>query len=187
MLGWQERAEIGEGGIAGTSHKQTHNRQKYYTPRRGTTTSPLPLNPKSTTMSPATTLTLTLLSLLLTSTPTLSQTFYQNGCLRLSGSTACPGFSSAYVNPANLSNAFPFFADVTDVASFDAGVYTYLSDANQYRATKFEGQLGCTNSSQAMLRYSRTVLCSSWVNSRWSIECFNLYSTSRPSGWAFPS
>lgn len=107
--------------------------------------------------------------------PAVSQTSNPNGCLRLSGSTACPGFSSAWVHPANLSNAFPFFEDVDSVASFDAGVFRYLSDPDQYRQTKFVEQLGCTNSSLTMLRYARTMLCSSWVNSRWSIECFDLY------------
>lgn len=65
---------------------------------------------------------------------------------------------------------------MTDVASFDAGVFRYFSDPYQYRTTKFVREFGCTNSSQAMLRYARTVLCSSWVNSRWSVQCFNLYS-----------
>ena len=107
--------------------------------------------------------------------PVQSQTTTSNGCLRLSGSTACPGFSTAWVHPQNLSNAFPFFAEVDSVASFDAGVFRYLSDPDQYRQTKFVNQLGCTNSSLTVLRYSRTMLCSSWVNSRWSVECFDLY------------
>jgi hypothetical protein len=110
--------------------------------------------------------------------PILSQSTTPNGCLRLSGSTACPGFSTAWVHPQNLSNAFPFFSSVDSVASFDAGVFRYLSDPDQYRQTKFVEQLGCTNSSLTMLRYARTMLCSSWVNSRWSIECFDLYGES---------
>jgi hypothetical protein len=131
-------------------------------------------------MSPISTSLSTLLLLLsFTSNPTLAQTITPDGCLRLSGSNACPGFSTAYVHPSNLSNAFPFFSDVTDVPSFDAGVFRYLSDPNQYRETKFVEQLGCSNSSGTTLRYARTVLCSSWVNSRWSVNCFDLYSESR--------
>ena len=130
---------------------------------------------------PASLFTLSLL-LSLTSTPSSAQTITSEGCLRLSGSNACPGFSTAYVHPSNLSNAFPFFEDVTDVPSFDAGVFRYLSDPDQYRQTKFVGQLGCSNSTGTTLRYARTVLCSSWVNSRWSINCFDLYSKLRR-GW----
>ncbi len=91
-----------------------------------------------------------------------------NGCLRLEGSVACPGFNNAWLSPGNLSNAFPFMADVSDVASFDAGALNYFSDPNQCacrmqggiepdgadgceatadRQTKFVNQLGCTNSS----------------------------------------
>jgi hypothetical protein len=131
-------------------------------------------------MSPiSTSLSALFLLLSLTSTPSSAQTVTSEGCLLLSGSNACPGFSTAYVHPSNLSNAFPFFEDVTDVPSFDAGVFRYLSDPDQYRQTKFVGQLGCSNSTGTTLRYARTVLCSSWVNSRWSINCFDLYSELR--------
>lgn len=88
--------------------------------------------------------------------------------------------ASAYLSPGNLSNAFPFFADVTDVASFDSGAFGYFSNPYQYQTTKFADELGCTNatSNDAVIRWQRTVLCSQWVNEKWSIDCTNLYSGS---------
>lgn len=56
----------------------------------------------------------------------------------------------------------------------------YFSNPNQWEATKFEDQLGCSNASSAVLRYQRTVLCSNWVNSQWGRECTGLYSESPP-------
>ncbi|KAK1923324.1 hypothetical protein DB88DRAFT_346524 [Papiliotrema laurentii] len=99
----------------------------------------------------------------------------QNGCLRLLGSVACPGFQHAYLSPGNLSNAFPFFSEVTDVRSFDAAALNYFSDPFQFRTTKFTNQLGCSNASTATIRYQRTVLCSMWVNEQWSTQCLSNY------------
>ena len=84
--------------------------------------------------------------------------------------------SSAYINPSNLSNAFPFFGNVKDVPSFDAGAFNYFSDVNQFKTTKFINQLSCYNASSAVIRWERTVLCSQWVNERWSAQCLGLYS-----------
>jgi hypothetical protein len=81
----------------------------------------------------------------------------------------------AYLSPSNLSNAFPFFADVTDVSSFDAAALNYFSDPYQFKTTKFTDQLGCTNASSATIRYQRTVLCSMWVNEQWSAQCLANY------------
>ncbi len=60
----------------------------------------------------------------------LSQTVL-DGCIRLQGSVACPGFSQAWIQASNLSNAFPFFDGVTDVASFDAGALAYFSNPTE--------------------------------------------------------
>lgn len=81
----------------------------------------------------------------------------------------------AYLSPSNLSNAFPFFADVTDVRSFDVAALNYFSDPYQFRTTKFTNQLGCSNASTATIRYQRTVLCSMWVNEQWSAACLSQY------------
>ncbi|ORY26810.1 hypothetical protein BCR39DRAFT_448703, partial [Naematelia encephala] len=101
-----------------------------------------------------------------------------NGCLRLIGSVACPGFSYAYLNPGNLSNAFPFFAGVKDVASFDAGALDYFSNQFEFQTTKFIDELGCSNATNAVIRWERTVLCSSWVNEMWSTACLANYNGS---------
>ena len=124
-----------------------------------------------------------------------------DGCMRLLGSVACPAceyspshttptvhllddrpkehrltpVQYAYLSPSNLSNAFPFFQDVTDVRSFDVAALNYFSDPYQFRTTKFINQLGCYNASQATIRYQRTVLCSMWVNEQWSAQCLSRY------------
>ena len=82
----------------------------------------------------------------------------------------------AYLNPSNLTNAFPFFGGVHDVASFDAGALDYFSDVHEFKTTKFIEQLSCYNASTAVIRWERTVLCSMWVNEHWSLQCLGLYS-----------
>ena len=94
-----------------------------------------------------------------------------------------PTVSYAYLSPSNLSNAFPFFDTVTDVASFDAGAFAYFSNPYQFETTKFgDSQLGCTNATSAVIRWERTVLCSQWVNEEWSTACLALYSEFRDVG-----
>ncbi|GFZ51123.1 hypothetical protein JCM24511_08881 [Saitozyma sp. JCM 24511] len=107
-----------------------------------------------------------------------AQAIDANGCLRLVGSVACPGFASSYINPSNLSNAFPWMDTVTDVTSFDIAALNYFTDPYEWQATKFERELGCTNASTAVIRWERTVLCSQWVNERWSVQCGQYYNTS---------
>ncbi|WRT70939.1 uncharacterized protein IL334_007938 [Kwoniella shivajii] len=103
----------------------------------------------------------------------------QDGCLRLLGSVACPAYQYAYLNPANLSNAFPFFTNVNSVATFDAAALAYFSNPYQFTNTKFgNDQLGCSNASQATIRWERTVLCSMWVNEMYSLSCTALYNSS---------
>jgi len=98
-----------------------------------------------------------------------------NGCLRLLGSVACPGFQYAYLSPSNLSNAFPFFSSVSSVSTFDVAALNYFTNPDQFETTKFLDQLGCSNASSAVIRYERTVLCSMWVNEKWSEQCLANY------------
>lgn len=92
--------------------------------------------------------------------------------------------SYAYISPSNLSNAFPFFSAVTDVASFDTNALEYFSNPFEFQTTKFgTGELGCTGvpgnaSVRPVIRYERTVLCSQWVNEVWSSQCLAFYSGS---------
>lgn len=87
-----------------------------------------------------------------------------------------PTVASSYINPSNLSNAFPWMDTVTDVTSFDIAALNYFTDPYEWQATKFERELGCTNASTAVIRWERTVLCSQWVNERWSVQCGQYYS-----------
>nr|XP_019007710.1 uncharacterized protein I206_07344 [Kwoniella pini CBS 10737]OCF46491.1 hypothetical protein I206_07344 [Kwoniella pini CBS 10737] len=103
----------------------------------------------------------------------------QGDCLRLLGSVVCPAYQYAYINPSNLSLAYPFFADVNSVASFDSAALSYFSNPFQYTNTKFgTSELGCSNASDATIRWEKTVLCSQWVNEQWSLGCTALYTTS---------
>jgi hypothetical protein len=82
----------------------------------------------------------------------------------------------AYVNPSNLSNAWPWLAGVTTVSQFDVAVLNYFTDANQWQQTKFVNQLGCSNATGTVIQYQRSRLCSNWVNSIWGRECTARYS-----------
>ncbi|WWC64969.1 uncharacterized protein I303_107583 [Kwoniella dejecticola CBS 10117] len=96
----------------------------------------------------------------------------QGDCLRLLGSLVCPAYQYAWINPSNLSLAYPFFANVNSVASFDSAALAYFSNPYQYTNTKFRSQeLGCSNASEATIRWEKTVLCSQWVNEKWSLGC----------------
>lgn len=94
------------------------------------------------------------------------------------GTLADVSVSYAYINPSNLTNAFPWMAGVNSVQAFDAAVFQYLSSPDQWQTTKFENQLGCSNATNAVIRWERTVLCSKWVNEQWSLSCTAYYSES---------
>lgn len=51
---------------------------------------------------------------------------------------SCPTVASSYINPSNLSNAFPWMDTVTDVTSFDIAALNYFTDPYEWQATKFE-------------------------------------------------
>ncbi|KAJ9125454.1 hypothetical protein QFC22_000415 [Naganishia vaughanmartiniae] len=108
-----------------------------------------------------------------------------------------------------LVNAgYPEFTNVTDLATFDAAAVSYLGNLDECefrrelwqdlsdvsgnppdRATKFgSDQLACTNATTAIIRYSRSILCSTWINAESSLKCFNLYTNTdiTPCGYALP-
>lgn len=62
------------------------------------------------------------------------------------------------------------------MSQFDVAALNYFVNPNQFQQTKFVDQLGCTNSSGAVIRWERSVLCSQWVNSQWGRACTALYS-----------
>lgn len=55
-----------------------------------------------------------------------------DGCLLLSGTITCPPWNTAWVNPNELVNAgYPEFANVTDLASFDAAAVSYIGNRDE--------------------------------------------------------
>lgn len=55
-------------------------------------------------------------------------TMAQNGCISLSGSTACPAFSAASISTnSDLVGLFPFLSNVSDTSSFDTGIANYIA------------------------------------------------------------
>ncbi len=94
-------------------------------------------------------------------------------CLSLRGSKQCPSFQDAWVNPTNLTQAWPWFSLVNDVDSFDAQFDIYFRDPFRFHATKFNDQLQC-NTSAAMnvtLQYQRTILCGQFSQISYSAGC----------------
>ena len=122
----------------------------------------------------------------------------ENGCLRLLGSVACPGCECRILKKSTNAEPFfpyvysllrlslpfqphqrlPFFSTVTDVSSFDTGALDYFSNQYEFETTKFINELGCSNATNAVIRWERTVLCSMWVNEMWSTACLAYYSES---------
>lgn len=94
-------------------------------------------------------------------------------CLSLQGSTQCPSFQDAYINPTNLTNAWPWFSNVVDVTSFDDQFAQYFTDVNRFTATKFNNQLQCNRSAvdNTTLQWERTILCGQFSQISYSAQC----------------
>jgi hypothetical protein len=94
-------------------------------------------------------------------------------CISLQGSTQCPSFQDAYVNPTNLTSAWPWFADVTDVTTFDQQFAQYFTDPTRFIATKFNNQLECnmTAVDNTTLQWERTILCGQFSQISYSAQC----------------
>lgn len=61
-----------------------------------------------------------------------AQVMKPDGCLLLSGTITCPPWNTAWVNPNELVNAgYPEFANVTDLASFDAAAVSYIGNRDE--------------------------------------------------------
>ncbi|CAD6974153.1 unnamed protein product [Tilletia controversa] len=102
-------------------------------------------------------------------------------CVSLRGSSSCPAFQDAYINPTNLSQAWPWFTAVNDVATFDQQFELYFTDPNRYHQTKFERQLQCnsTAAQNTTLQYQRTILCGQFSQISYSVSC-NLKNRANP-------
>ncbi|KAJ5121303.1 uncharacterized protein N7515_009264 [Penicillium bovifimosum] len=92
-----------------------------------------------------------------------------NSCISLSGSTACPAWSSSSISTnSNLYSTFPFLKTVTNLTQFDDSLKNYVRGT--YVSSKYEDLLGCQglNSSAPndyYAQYTTSVLCSSVVQS----------------------
>ncbi|ETS83089.1 hypothetical protein PFICI_04965 [Pestalotiopsis fici W106-1] len=84
-------------------------------------------------------------------------------CISLSGSTACPAFDSASISTSTtLVNLYPFLSSVSDRASFDSQLQTYVQTS--YVESKYENLLGCdnidlTNTTELYARFTTSVIC----------------------------
>jgi len=57
-------------------------------------------------------------------------------CVSLADSTACPAFNASSISTDSaLVGLFPFLSSVTDTASFDSGIQTYI--ANGFAQTRY--------------------------------------------------
>lgn len=64
-----------------------------------------------------------------------AQVMKPDGCLLLSGTITCPPWNTAWVNPSELVNAgYPEFANVTDLASFDAAAVSYIGSRDECKS-----------------------------------------------------
>ncbi|RDW69595.1 hypothetical protein BP6252_08615 [Coleophoma cylindrospora] len=67
-----------------------------------------------------------------------------SSCISLSSSTACSAFNTSQVSvDSTLVGLFPFLAYVSDTATFDSGLTSYVNTA--YVQSKYQNLLGCTN------------------------------------------
>ncbi|OBT68678.1 hypothetical protein VE03_01763 [Pseudogymnoascus sp. 23342-1-I1] len=90
-----------------------------------------------------------------------------DGCISLSGSTACPAFNfSSVAVTGSAADLFPFLKTVTDTASFDQKLLSYVKTS--YVQQKYQTLLGCsnvdlTNTTQLYARFTTSVICNSII------------------------
>ncbi|KAJ5782286.1 hypothetical protein N7457_004060 [Penicillium paradoxum] len=92
-----------------------------------------------------------------------------DSCISLSGSTACPAWSSSSITTSSsLYSTFPFLRNVSNLTEFDNSLEDYVRGS--YISSKYDDLLGCQglNSSAPndyYAQYTISVLCSSVVQS----------------------
>lgn len=96
-----------------------------------------------------------------------------SNCISLRGSTTCPAFEDAFINPSNLTGDFPFFSNVTNVTSFDAQFEQYFNATNQYREQKINIGLQCnrTGSDNVAVQWERTFFCGQFSQRSFDSGC----------------
>ncbi|KAK8193263.1 uncharacterized protein BKA78DRAFT_294647 [Phyllosticta capitalensis] len=132
-------------------------------------------------MSPHSKTTLAIsLAIVATSLPSV---FAADSCISLAGSSQCPAFSSASISTdSTLTGLFPFLSYVSDRASFDRYLSSYVNSS--FVEQRYVNLLGCTkvnldNTTDLYARYTTSVLCNAIVQN--SLTPCNLTSQqSRP-------
>ncbi|OQO09491.1 hypothetical protein B0A48_04892 [Cryoendolithus antarcticus] len=88
-------------------------------------------------------------------------------CISLADSTTCPSFNASSISTnSNFTGLFPFLSSVTDTASFDSAIQTYI--ANGFTEQRYQQLIGCSNvnldnTTAFYARYTTSVLCNAIV------------------------
>ncbi|KAF4973729.1 hypothetical protein FZEAL_9256 [Fusarium zealandicum] len=104
---------------------------------------------------------------LLSTSPMLVSAQDSGDCISLKGSKACPAFESASISiNETLIDYFPFMQYVSDRASFDNQLASYIKTA--YVQKKYQSEFGCDNidfqdTGDMYARFTTTVLCNAIV------------------------
>ncbi|KFZ00796.1 hypothetical protein V501_10472 [Pseudogymnoascus sp. VKM F-4519 (FW-2642)] len=91
----------------------------------------------------------------------------QQNCISLSGSKACPAFNLSSVSvTGGVADLFPFLKTVTDTASFDQKLLSYVKTS--YVQQKYQTLLGCsnidlTNTTELYARFTTSVICNAII------------------------
>ncbi|KAF2089016.1 hypothetical protein K490DRAFT_38638 [Saccharata proteae CBS 121410] len=97
-------------------------------------------------------------------------------CVSLAGSSECSAFNSSSISTdSNLTALFPFLSGVSDTASFDDQLRSYIS--GDFVSERYTNLLGCTNinlsnTTEVYARYTTSVLCNAIVQN--SIDACSL-------------
>ncbi|KAK8051587.1 hypothetical protein PG993_002972 [Apiospora rasikravindrae] len=123
---------------------------------------------------------LVLASVLAAASPATSQ----NGCVSLAGSKTCPAFSSASVSTGSyLIGLYPFLRDVTDTASFDEQLNSYVRtsyvESNRYQTLLGCGNINLLNTTNLYARFTTSVICNGIVQNSIQ-ECSLTGNAARP-------
>ncbi|GAB7338880.1 hypothetical protein MBLNU457_5564t2 [Dothideomycetes sp. NU457] len=88
-------------------------------------------------------------------------------CISLAQSTQCPAFNASSISTdSTLTGLFPFLSSVTDTASFDTQIQSYISGA--FAQQRYQQLIGCSsftasNTTDYYARYTTSVLCNAIV------------------------
>lgn len=90
--------------------------------------------------------------------------------------------SNTAISPSNLSAVYPFFSEVTDIASFDSLFARYFRDYGQFKQNKIHSGLQCneTGMRNATLQWSQTVLCGQFASLSYNAGCSSPQNQSTP-------